>query len=124
MAPIFACRPPPWVLNNYAISDFCIHNTQLNLILPKEFYDCYRYLKRKVEKMRCQSKTTCTRVTKSDMEMYKRKIRENFGMRIAGKKSDWHNSRFQTAGRFWLNSTAPLEMRPIANTEKKGGASK
>ena len=70
-------------LNNYAISDFCIHNTQLNLILPKEFYDCYRYLKRKWNNA-LPIQTTCTRVTKSDMEMYKRKIREIW-MRIAGK---------------------------------------
>lgn len=70
-------------LNNYAISAFCIHNTQLNLILPKEFYDCYRYLKGKW-KNALPIQTTCTKVTKYDLEMYKRKIRE-MGMRITGK---------------------------------------
>lgn len=33
-------------LKNYAISAFCIHNTVFNLVLPKDFYDCYKHLQR------------------------------------------------------------------------------
>src|SRR5258705_319236 len=65
------------------MSSYLSIRTYCFLILAKEFYDCYRYLKRKWNNA-LPIQTTCTRVTKSDMEMYKRKIREIW-MRIAGK---------------------------------------
>jgi glycosyltransferase involved in cell wall biosynthesis len=72
-------------LNNYAISAFCIHNTQLNLILPKEFYESYRYVKRKW-KNSLPIQTTCVRLAKSDRYMYMRRIREAW-LRITGRNS-------------------------------------
>src|ERR1700730_694532 len=33
-------------MTSYAISAFCFHNTQYNLVLPREFYACYRHIKR------------------------------------------------------------------------------
>jgi hypothetical protein len=60
---------------SYAISAFCVHNTQQNLVLPKEFYDCYRALKGKW-KSSLPIFTTCVSVTRFDMPMHERQIRE------------------------------------------------
>ena len=34
-------------LNCYTIPAFCYHNTEQILTLPREFYICYKYMKRK-----------------------------------------------------------------------------
>jgi Glycosyltransferase like family len=62
-------------LKCYAISAFCIHNTQQNLILPKEFYESYRHLKRRW-KNSLPIRTTCVTMTKFDSHMYKKRIQE------------------------------------------------
>jgi hypothetical protein len=64
-------------MKSYAISAFCIHNSQLNLILPGEFYECYRYFKRKWTKS-LPIQTTCVRVTRFNARMYRRRISELF----------------------------------------------
>lgn len=64
-------------MKSYAISAFCIHNSQLNLILPKEFYEGYRYLKRKWKNV-LPIQTTCVRITRFDVGMYRRRFRELF----------------------------------------------
>jgi hypothetical protein len=60
---------------SYAISAFCIHNTQQIFILPKEFYESYRYMKRKW-KHSLPIRTTCATITKFDSYMYKKRIQE------------------------------------------------
>jgi hypothetical protein len=60
---------------SYAISAFSIHNTQQNLVLPKEFYQCYRALKTKW-KSSLPIYSTCINVTRFDMPMYERRVRE------------------------------------------------
>lgn len=62
---------------NYAISAFCIHNTQPGLILPAEFYECYRHVKRNW-KHRLPIKTTCIRITRLDLAMYRKRLGEMF----------------------------------------------
>jgi hypothetical protein len=62
-------------LKSYAISAFCIHNTQQNLILPKEFYESYRHLKRRW-KNSLPIRTTCVTMTKFDSHMYRKRIQE------------------------------------------------
>jgi hypothetical protein len=64
-------------MNSYAISAFCIHNTQQYYVLPKEFYESYRYLKRKWRK-NLPIQTTCVRITKFDIPVYGRRIREAY----------------------------------------------
>jgi hypothetical protein len=64
-------------MKNYAISAFCIHNTHQNLILAKEFYECYWHI-RKVWKNALPIQTTCIRVTLSNLPMYTRKLREAY----------------------------------------------
>jgi hypothetical protein len=63
--------------NNYAISAFCIHNTQPSLILPDEFYECYRHVKR-TWKHRLPIRTTCIRVTRFDLAMYRKRLGEMY----------------------------------------------
>ncbi len=64
-------------LKSYAISAFCIHNTQQNFILPKEFYESYRHVKRRW-KNSLPIRTTCVTITKFDIHMYKKRIQEAY----------------------------------------------
>jgi hypothetical protein len=64
-------------MRSYAISAFCIHNSQFNLVLPKEFYECYRYIKHKWRRS-LPIQTTCVRVGRFDLGMYGRRVRELF----------------------------------------------
>jgi hypothetical protein len=60
---------------SYAIPAFCIHNTNQTLVLPKEFYASYRQLKR-VWKRALPIQTTCIRVTRFDVPLYRRRLSE------------------------------------------------
>jgi len=62
-------------LKSYAISAFCIHNTQQNLILPKEFYESYRHVKQRWRNS-LPIRTTCVTMTKFDSHMYRKRIQE------------------------------------------------
>jgi len=62
-------------MNSYAIPALCIHNAQSKERLPPEFYECYRYIKKKWKKY-LPIQTTCIRITKFDMEMRRRRLRE------------------------------------------------
>ncbi len=62
---------------NYAISAFCIHNTNPGLILGDDFYACYWHLQRKWRE-RLPIKTTCVRITRHNGWMYRRKMGELF----------------------------------------------
>ena len=64
-------------MRSYAIPAFCIHNTQQNFVLPKEFYEGYKHLKKKWRKF-LPIQTTCIRMTKFDLPMYERRIREAY----------------------------------------------
>ena len=60
-------------LRSYAISAFCVHNTQPPAALPKEFYDCYAHVKR-VWREYLPIRTPCIRVTKWNLGMYQRRL--------------------------------------------------
>ncbi len=62
-------------MKSYAISAFCIHNTEQKLILPKEFYECYRRLRRRW-KCHVPIYTTCLRISKYNLPLYGRKLME------------------------------------------------
>jgi hypothetical protein len=62
-------------MKSYAISAFCIHNTQQTFYLPKEFYESYKHVKHRW-KDSLPIRTTCVRMTTSDFDMYKKRIRE------------------------------------------------
>jgi hypothetical protein len=64
-------------LKSYAISAFCIHNTQQNFILPKEFYESYRHVKHRW-KNSLPIRTTCVTMTRFDIYMYRKRIQEAY----------------------------------------------
>lgn len=71
---------------SYAISAFCTHNNFPYTILPREFYECYSYLKRKwAAKLPIQ--TSCIRITQSDLPMRWRRVREVYLRYIRRKES-------------------------------------
>ena len=60
---------------NYAISAFCIHNTNQGFALPKEFYECYKHVKRTWKKY-LPITASCARITRFNLAMYERRLRE------------------------------------------------
>ncbi len=62
-------------LGCYAISAFCIHNTEQLFRLPREFYRCYKHIKQ-VWGDYLPIQTSCIRVTRFDAEVYRRRCQE------------------------------------------------
>ncbi|MDQ1406121.1 MAG: hypothetical protein QOG55_1750 [Acidobacteriaceae bacterium] len=71
-------------MQSYTIPAFCIHNTQFNLVMPREFYESYHALK-KIWKQYLPIQTTCIRMTRFDSHMYVRRLRE-FKLRHSHRK--------------------------------------
>jgi hypothetical protein len=71
-------------MKSYAISAFCIHNAQQYCILPNEFYQCCRVFKRRWKKF-LPVQTTCIRLTRSDIPIHKRRLREHYLRLIPSK---------------------------------------
>lgn len=57
-------------MENYAIDAFCIHNSKPTLFLPKEFYRCYRYLRKKYW-YELPIQTSCIRITRENCHYYR-----------------------------------------------------
>jgi hypothetical protein len=74
-------------MRSYAIPAFCVHNTQMPLVLPSEFYRCYREFKRKW-RYRLPVYTSCITVTKFDRELRLRRLREAYITHIARRKPE------------------------------------
>jgi hypothetical protein len=72
-------------MKSYAVSTFCIHNTHQTLVLPKEFYESGRHIKQ-VWKDYLPIQTTCIRITKADLPLYGRKLREFYLRHIRRKE--------------------------------------
>jgi hypothetical protein len=62
-------------LKPYAIPAFCIHNTNQILSLPKEFYECYRHVKKRWGQYLPIS-APCIRISRFDGDLRMRQIRE------------------------------------------------
>lgn len=71
---------------SYAISAFCTHNNYPYTILPEEFYECYSHLKTKW-KEQLPIQTPCMRITRFDLPMYQRRLREVYLRYIRRKES-------------------------------------
>jgi len=91
-------------LNSYAISAFCIHNNECTLILPKEFYECYWTFKRKWEAS-LPIQTPCIRITKLDLPVYIRQLREAYLRYVRHKTSDGSRARDMDAFFRRVNAT-------------------
>ena len=72
-------------MKSYAICAFCIHNTHQSLILPREFYDCCKHIKR-VWKDSLPIQTTCIRLTRSNLQVHLRRAQEFHLQYIRRKK--------------------------------------
>lgn len=72
-------------MKSYAISAFCIHNTHQYLILPPEFYECCKHV-RQVWKRCLPIQTTCIKITKFNVPIYLRRLRESYLRHIRRKE--------------------------------------
>jgi hypothetical protein len=61
-------------LANFAIPAPCVHNTNQLLKLPREFYECYRYVKRKWRSA-LPIYASCATITRFDREIRVREMR-------------------------------------------------
>jgi hypothetical protein len=64
-------------MKNYAVSAFCVHNGTYYPLLPEEFYESYRYI-RKAWKDSLPLYTSCGTITRLQIPMYKKRLRETF----------------------------------------------
>jgi hypothetical protein len=62
-------------LLSFAIPAFCIHNTNQLLQLPREFYECYRHVKKRW-KMHLPIYTSCITISRLDAELRLRQFHE------------------------------------------------
>jgi hypothetical protein len=60
---------------SYAISAFCIHNTDQTLVLPSEFYECCQHIKL-VWRDRLPIRTTCITISKFNFPIYRRRLND------------------------------------------------
>jgi len=60
---------------SYAISAFCIHNSNYLRVLPREFYGCYGYVKNSW-RLDLPIHTSCIRISEFDTEMRLRQLTE------------------------------------------------
>ena len=71
-------------LKSYAISAFCVHNANHYLVLPKEFYESYRFIRR-VWKDSLPIYTTCIEISTTGIPMYRRRVQETYLRHIRHK---------------------------------------
>jgi glycosyl transferase family 2 len=64
-------------MRSYAISAFCVHNSKYSFVLPSEFYEGYRYVKRNW-KHHLPIVSPCIRITRFDQDLIGRRLREIF----------------------------------------------
>jgi hypothetical protein len=64
-------------MKSYVIDAFCIHNTHQGLILPEEFYECCRHIKQAWGDC-LPIQTTCIRITRFNIPLYARRLRETY----------------------------------------------
>jgi hypothetical protein len=77
---------------NYVIPAFSVHNTHFGLILPEEFYECCRHVRR-VWGDALPVRTPCIQITKYNLPIYGRRILEFYlryirRKQVNGKRAD------------------------------------
>jgi hypothetical protein len=91
----------------YALSAFCVHNTRQLLILPPEFYECCKYMRRRWWNV-LPVHTACITISRSYAEVGARRLRELY-LRAVGKDQRATARRSGVAGIL-------AELTPIENT--------
>lgn len=74
-------------MKSYAISAFCVHNTYQNFRLPSEFYECCEHIRR-VWKKSLPIETTCISITRSNLPIYLRRLRQAYLKHIRRKERE------------------------------------
>ena len=72
-------------MTSYVIPAVCIHNAHQYLVLPSEFYECCRHIKRVWEDA-LPIETTCVSITKFNLAIYGRRLQE-FRLRYLRRKT-------------------------------------
>lgn len=75
-------------MKSYAISAFCLHNTYQNFRLPAEFYECCEHIRR-VWKKSLPIETTCISITRSNLPVYLRRVRQAYLKHIRRKEHEF-----------------------------------
>lgn len=81
---------------NYAIDAFCIHNSNQVRRFPKEFYQCYHYVKNKYKPF-LPIQTSCIRITRHNGQCYLYKILQS----IACIRNTKRNVRTDNPAALW-----------------------
>jgi len=74
-------------MKSYAISAFCVHNTYQNFNLTSEFYESCEYI-RKTWKHSLPIQTTCISITRSNLPVYFRRLRQAYVKHIRRKEHE------------------------------------
>jgi hypothetical protein len=74
-------------MKSYAISAFCVHNTYQNFNLTNEFYESCEYI-RKTWKNCLPIQTTCISITRSNLPVYLRRLRQAYVKHIRRKEHE------------------------------------
>ena len=72
-------------MKSYAISAFCVHNTNMDYRLSDEFYEGCEHIRRRWKEL-LPIQTTCIRITKVNMPIYWRRFRERCLRYIRSRK--------------------------------------
>jgi len=78
-------------MKSYAISAFCIHNSEQYFTYPKEFYQCYRAVKR-LYSSRLPIHTACITVTRYDTVLYWLRLRRRYWKLITPPRDRGHRA--------------------------------
>lgn len=93
-------------MKSYAISVLCIHNTYQDFDLPKEFFECCDYVRREWKHF-LPIRTTCIRITTSNIPIYVRRFRQMYFKYI--RRRDKRVFRVADATRLFEEVTRSLQ---------------
>jgi hypothetical protein len=72
-------------MKSYAISALCVHNTYQGFNLPREFFECCKHIRRVWDES-LPIQTTCIKITRSNIPIYIRKLKQMYFKRIRRKE--------------------------------------
>lgn len=92
-------------MKSYAVPAFCVHNTQHNLVLPREFYDGYRHVK-EIWRQRLPIHTTCISITRFNLPLYHKRIHEAYQRYI--RRHEVHGRRAENVQQLFRQITEQI----------------
>lgn len=89
---------------SYAISAVCVHNTKQLLVLPEEFYESCRHIRRRWW-YKLPVQTTCIKVSRFNLGVLERRLREAY-LRVTGRH-ETGEPRSRNGPTIWSELSAP-----------------